>query len=40
MAGMLAWYVAEGVVPPGIDLARLVDFQYVDRAAERLGITR
>ncbi len=40
MAGMLDWYVAEGVVPPGVDLARVVDFQYVDRAAERLGISR
>jgi NitT/TauT family transport system substrate-binding protein len=38
MAGMLAWYTAEGVVPPGIDLGAVVDFQYVDRAAQRLGI--
>ncbi|HLI26501.1 MAG TPA: ABC transporter substrate-binding protein [Chloroflexota bacterium] len=37
MRGMLDWYVAEGVVPPGIDLATVVDFQYVDRAAQRLS---
>ncbi len=40
MRGMLDWYVAEGVVPPGIDLATVVDFQYVDRAAQRLGVRR
>jgi NitT/TauT family transport system substrate-binding protein len=38
LADMLAWYVAEGVVPPGIDLNTVVDFQYVDRAAQQLGI--
>jgi NitT/TauT family transport system substrate-binding protein len=40
MAGMLDWYVADGVVPPGVDLARVVDFQYVDQAAQRLGVAR
>jgi hypothetical protein len=40
MHALLDWYVAEGVVPPGIDLAAVVDFGYVDRAAQRLGVAR
>jgi NitT/TauT family transport system substrate-binding protein len=38
MAQLLAWYQADGVVPAGVDLATIVDFSYVDRAAQRLGI--
>jgi NitT/TauT family transport system substrate-binding protein len=40
MAELLAWYQAEGVVPASVDLATIVDFSYVDRAAQRLGIGR
>jgi NitT/TauT family transport system substrate-binding protein len=40
MAQLLAWYQAEGVVPASVDLATIVDFSYVDRAAQRLGIAR
>jgi NitT/TauT family transport system substrate-binding protein len=40
MSQLLAWYQAEGVVPASVDLATIVDFSYVDRAAQRLGIGR
>jgi NitT/TauT family transport system substrate-binding protein len=35
---LLAWYQADGVVPADVDLGMIVDFSYVDRAAQRLGI--
>jgi NitT/TauT family transport system substrate-binding protein len=39
-AQLLAWYQTDGVVPADVDLASIVDFSYVDRAAQRLGIPR
>ena len=40
MSALLDWYIADGVVPAGTDLGSIIDFQYADRAARRLGVSR
>jgi NitT/TauT family transport system substrate-binding protein len=40
MSALLDWYIAEGVVPAGTDLGSIIDFQFADRAARRLGVSR